>query len=71
MLFEVTIAEIALGRGFEFGVDWSAVNRGGDVQGQFGNPSIPDTGSTSALLRLVRSGWHGRPRVAAVDRVDQ
>lgn len=54
VLFEVTIAEIALGRGFEFGVDWSAVNRGGDVQGQFGNPSIPDTGSTSALLRLVR-----------------
>lgn len=54
VLFEVTIAEIALGRGFEFGVDWSAVNRGGDVQGQFGNTNIPDSGSTSALLRLVR-----------------
>jgi general secretion pathway protein D len=54
VLFEVTIAEIALGRGFEFGVDWGAVNRGGDVRGQFGNPEIPDTGSTSALLRLVR-----------------
>ncbi len=54
VLFEVTIAEIALGRGSEFGVDWAAVNRGGDVQGQFGNPEIPDTGSTSALLRLVR-----------------
>jgi len=54
VLFEVTIAEIALGRGFEFGVDWSAVNRGGDVRGQFGNPEVPDTGSTSALLRLVR-----------------
>lgn len=54
VLFEVTIAEIALGRGFEFGVDWAAVNRGGDVQGQFGNPEIADTGSTSALLRLVR-----------------
>jgi general secretion pathway protein D len=54
VLFEVTVAEIALGRGSEFGVDWSAVNRGGDVQGQFGNPEIPDTGSTSALLRLVR-----------------
>ncbi len=54
VLFEVTIAEIALGKGFEFGVDWSAVNRGGDVQGQFGNTGIPDTGSTSALLRLVR-----------------
>lgn len=54
VLFEVTIAEIALGRGSEFGVDWAAVNRGGDVHGQFGNPEIPDTGSTSALLRLVR-----------------
>ena len=54
VLFEVTVAEIALGRGTEFGVDWSAVNRGGDVQAQFGNPEIPDGGSTSALLRLVR-----------------
>ncbi len=54
VLFEVTIAEIALGRGFEFGVDWSAVNRGGDVQGQFGNTGVPDSSSTSALLRLVR-----------------
>jgi general secretion pathway protein D len=54
VLFEVTIAEIALGRGFEFGVDWAAVNRGGDVQGQFGNPEVPDSGTTSALLRLVR-----------------
>lgn len=54
VLFEVTVAEIALGRGSEFGVDWSAVNRGGDVQAQFGNPEVPDTGSTSALLRLVR-----------------
>lgn len=53
VLFEVTIAEIALGRGFEFGIDWAAVNRGGDVQAQFGNPEIPDTGSTSALLRVV------------------
>jgi len=54
VLFEVTIAEIALGRGLEFGIDWAAVNRGGDVRAQFGNPEIPDTGSTSALLRLVR-----------------
>jgi len=54
VLFEVTIAEIALGRGSEFGLDWAAINRGGDVSAQFGNPEIPDTGSTSALLRLVR-----------------
>ncbi len=54
VLFEVTIAEIALGRGSEFGIDWAAINRGGDVNAQFGNPEISDTGSTSALLRLVR-----------------
>ncbi len=54
VLFEVTIAEIALGKGLEFGIDWAAVNRGGDVQAQFGRPEISDTGSTSALLRLVR-----------------
>jgi general secretion pathway protein D len=54
VLFEVTIAEIALGRGSEFGVDWAAVNRGGDVDASFGNPEKPDTGSSSALLRLVR-----------------
>jgi general secretion pathway protein D len=30
------------------------VNRGGDVQAQFGNPEIPDTGSAAGLLRLVR-----------------
>jgi general secretion pathway protein D len=54
VLFEVTIAEVALGRGLEFGVDWAAINRGTDVWGQFGNPELPDTGSTSALLRLVR-----------------
>lgn len=54
VLFEVTIAEIALGRGLEYGVDWAAVNKGGDVAAQFGFPEIPDTGSNSALLRLVR-----------------
>ncbi len=54
VLFEVTIAEIALGRGSEFGIDWAAINRGGDVHAQFGNPEIADSGSTAALLRLVR-----------------
>ena len=53
VLFEVTIAEIALGRGFEFGIDWAAVNRGEDVLGQFGNPEVPDTGSSSAVLRMT------------------
>lgn len=53
VLFEVTIAEIALGRGLEFGVDWSAVNRGEDVNFAFGNPEMPDTGASAGLLRLV------------------
>jgi len=59
VLFEVTIAEIALGRGSEFGIDWAAINRGGDVNAQFGNPEITDTGSTAALLRLVRLNGTG------------
>ena len=54
VLFEVTIAEVALGRGTEFGIDWAAINRGGDVRTQFGNPEIPDTTSSSFFLRLVR-----------------
>lgn len=54
VLFEVTVAEIALGKGTEFGVDWSAINAGGDVDGRFGSTALPDTGSNSALLRLIR-----------------
>lgn len=54
VLFEVTIAEIALGRGAEFGIDWAAVNRGGDVNAQFGRPEIPDSNSNNFFLRLVR-----------------
>lgn len=54
VLFEVTIAEVALGRGTEFGVDWAAINRGGDVNAQFGNPEIPDSNSNAFFLRLTR-----------------
>lgn len=54
VMFEVTIAEIALGKGFEFGVDWSAVNRGNDVDARFGAPDRTDTSATAGLLRLVR-----------------
>lgn len=53
VLFEVTIAEVALGRGTEFGIDWSAVNRGGDVNAQFGNPEIPDSNSNAFFLRVT------------------
>jgi general secretion pathway protein D len=53
VLFEVTIAEIALGRGMEYGLDWAAVNRGGDVDASFGTPEKRDSNATSALLRMV------------------
>ncbi len=59
VLFEVTIAEISLGSGLEFGVDWSAVNRGGDVNAQFGRPEFPDSNSSSALLRVVHLNGTG------------
>lgn len=59
VLFEVTIAEISLGAGLEFGVDWSAVNRGGDVNAQFGRPEFPDSNSRSALLRVVHLNGTG------------
>lgn len=68
VLFEVTIAEVALGRGAEFGIDWSAVNRGGDVNAQFGNPEIPDSNSSSFFLRLVHldaTGVRGMLRAIA------
>ena len=53
VLFEVLVAEIALGKTQQFGVDWSAVN--GTTTAQFGSPSAPDT-STSIddfVLRVV------------------
>jgi general secretion pathway protein D len=40
VLFEVTIAEITLGKGFEFGVDWSVVSKSGDVTASFAS-TIP------------------------------
>ena len=41
VLFEVTVAEITLGRGQEFGIDWAVV--AGDATVQLGNPIAPDT----------------------------
>ena len=45
VLFEVTVAEIALGRGTEFGIDWSAagVNAGSTTSARFGTPIAPDS----------------------------
>ena len=53
VLFEVTIAEISLGKGFEFGVDWSVVSKTGEVQAAFGNPQRSDSGNTGGLVRLI------------------
>ncbi|MEO5904051.1 MAG: secretin N-terminal domain-containing protein [Gemmatimonadaceae bacterium] len=53
VLFEVLVAEIALGKTQQFGVDWSAVN--GTTTAQFGSPSAPDTTSLidDFVLRVV------------------
>jgi general secretion pathway protein D len=58
VLFEVTIAEVALGRGNEFGIDWSATNKSGDGNAQFGSPfSFDSTQSVGGLVvRAVRLG---------------
>jgi general secretion pathway protein D len=54
VLFEVTVAEIQLGRGFEFGVDWNAVSRrSGATQVQVNGP-VADTLSSSSAGALVR-----------------
>ena len=54
VLFEVTIAEVALGRGTEFGIDWSVMNRGGDVAAQFGTPALPDSSGRGFVLSAIR-----------------
>lgn len=53
VLFEVLVAEIALGKTQQFGVDWSAVN--GTTTGQFGSPLAPDTAGSidDFVLRVV------------------
>lgn len=48
VLFEVTVAEITLGRGDEFGIDWEHV--GGSTQSTFGNPAAADSSISSGLL---------------------
>ena len=48
VLFEVTVAEITLGTGDEYGVDWDHV--GGSTQTSFGNPSAADSAVPSGLV---------------------
>jgi general secretion pathway protein D len=69
VLLEVTVAEVALGRGLEYGIDWSAATaRSSGTRGvQFGNPLPPD--STTALSdALARVTQLGRIDVRAVLR---
>ncbi len=53
VLFEVLVAEIALGKTQQFGVDWSLVN--GTTTGRFGTPTSPDSASAidNFILRVV------------------
>lgn len=52
VLFEVTVAEITLGRGDEYGIDWDHV--GGSTQTSFGNPAAADSAVSSGLvLRFI------------------
>jgi general secretion pathway protein D len=58
VLFEVTIAEVALGRGNEFGIDWSATNKAGDGNAQVGSPFGFDSSQTvgGLAVRAFRLG---------------
>ena len=52
VLFEVTVAEITLGRGDEFGIDWDHV--GGSTHTSFGDPAAADSAVSSGLvLRFI------------------
>ena len=53
VLFEVLVAEISLGHGQQFGVDWSAVSGTGSVR--FGTPLAPDslTPSDNFVYRVI------------------
>ena len=48
VLFEVTVAEITLGTGDEYGIDWDHV--GGSTQTSFGNPGAADSAVSSGLV---------------------
>ncbi|MFN8581015.1 MAG: secretin N-terminal domain-containing protein [Gemmatimonadaceae bacterium] len=52
VLFEVTVAEIALGKGDQWGINWDEV--GGSVESTFGDPFTGDSARASTLVtRLI------------------
>ena len=59
VLFEVTVAEITLGKAQEYGIDWSVVS--GNATVRLGNPILPDT--TASLKDFVI-------RVVTLDRAN-
>jgi general secretion pathway protein D len=69
VLLEVTVAEVTLGRGLEYGIDWSraTASAGGSSGAQFGTPLAPDS-TTSIADALVRVTRIGRVDVRAVLR---
>jgi general secretion pathway protein D len=52
VLFEVAVAEVTLGNGNQFGIDWSVYGRDGGVS--FGDPIVADSaGVQNFVMRLV------------------
>ncbi|MCU0624180.1 MAG: hypothetical protein MUF53_09995, partial [Gemmatimonadaceae bacterium] len=60
VLLEVTVAEVNLGRGFEYGVDWATASANARTQGgaQFGTPIAPDSFTVipDFLAKVTRLG---------------
>jgi general secretion pathway protein D len=55
VLFEVTVAEVGLGRGSEYGIDWSTLAAGARAQSEaaIGSTTDASTGPGELALRLV------------------
>ncbi|MDX2183253.1 MAG: secretin N-terminal domain-containing protein [Gemmatimonadaceae bacterium] len=60
VLLEVTVAEVNLGRGLEYGIDWAAASANARTQGgvQFGTPIAPDSFTVidDVLAKVTRLG---------------
>lgn len=54
VLLEVTVAEVVLGHGRDFGIDWTAVNQEGTRTAQFGNAT--DTAGSGLTLTAISLG---------------
>jgi hypothetical protein len=67
VLFEVTVAEITLGQGDEFCIDWEHV--GGSTRTTFGDPVAADSAVSSGLLLRFLATQRRHPRGASRDRV--